>query len=310
MKTWYIGVDGGGTKTEIAASRRDGVPVASIRRSGCSYQELGVEGAVSVVVDGITSCLESIGALLGDCAGCCLGIPCFGECAEHDAMMVKQLQERLAPVPVYVVNDVEVGWAGSLACQAGVHIVAGTGAIAFGKDSNQRAARCGGWHEFFGDEGSCYWVGREAMSIFSKEADGRLPKQALYEIVRKDLALSEDYDFIDHVVNEIAPRRDMVAAFQLYASKAAKEGDIAVRSLYDRAAQELASLAGALRKQLSLPDGTKVSYSGGLFQNGNLILEPFGEALAAYGFKLQAPIRGAVEGALMLAIERFKSEEI
>lgn len=306
MKTWYIGVDGGGTKTDVAVSMRDGVPVATSRRCGCSYQELGVDGAVSVVVDGIMSCLETVGASLDDCVGCCLGIPCFGEFAEHDAVMAQKFQERLTPAPVYIVNDVEIAWAGSLACQAGIHVVAGTGAIAFGKDSSHRAARCGGWHEFFGDEGSCYWVGREAMSIFTKEADGRLPKHALYEIVRKDLALATDIDFIDRVVNEISPYRDKVAAFQLYAAKAAKERDTAVIALYDRAAQELASLARALQRELLLPEGTKVSYSGGLFQNGDLILEPFKRALVAHGCELQAPKQSALEGALMLAIEHYK----
>lgn len=305
MKKWYVGVDGGGTKTEIAVSLLDGAPAATIRRSGCSYQELGIDAAATVIVDGIMSCLEDVGASLDDCIGCCIGVPCFGEFSEKDVVMKQKLRERLMPAPIYVVNDVEVAWAGALGCQPGIHIVAGTGAIAFGKDLNNRTARCGGWHEFFGDEGSCYWIGREAMSIFSKEADGRLPKQALYEIVKKDFALATDIDFIEYATKEIMPYRDKVAAFQLYASKAAKEGDAAVIILYERAAQELALLAVALKKKLSLLAGTKVSYSGGLFHNGDFIIEQLRRALNAYECELQAPKQSAIEGALMLAVEHF-----
>lgn len=51
-------------------------------------------------------------------------------------------------------NDSQAAWAGSLACQPGVNIVAGTGAIGFGVDANGNMARASGWGPFCGDEGS------------------------------------------------------------------------------------------------------------------------------------------------------------
>lgn len=308
MKKWFIGVDGGGTKTAAAVSLPDGKPAAETVRKGCSYQMLGVDGAVAVIIDGVRSCLEAAGITLHDCAGCCLGVPCYGESAESDAALESALRQALAPVPVHIVNDVEVGWAGALACQAGIHIVAGTGAIAFGKGLDQQSARCGGWNEFFGDEGSCYWVGREAMSLFTKQADGRIPRGPLYDIVKRELSLTGDMAFIDIVVNDLAPYRDKVAAFQLCACRAAELGDPAAVSLYERAAQELALLAGALRKELTLPETAPVSYSGGLFRAGELILKPLAKEIGRYGCVLQEPVKTALEGALLLAIEQFQQE--
>lgn len=306
MKKWFIGVDGGGTKTAAAVSLPDGKPVAETVRKGCSYQMLGVDGAVAVIINGVRSCLDAAGITLHDCAGCCLGVPCYGESAENDAAMESVLRQVLAPVPVHIVNDVEVGWAGALACRPGIHIVAGTGSIAFGKGLDQKAARCGGWNEFFGDEGSCYWVGREAMSLFTKQADGRIPRGPLYDIVKRELSLTGDMAFIDIVVNKLAPYRDKVAAFQLYACQAAELGDPAAVSLYERAAQELALLAGALRKELTLPETAPVSYSGGLFRAGELILKPLAEEIGRYGCVLREPVKTALEGALLLAIEQFQ----
>lgn len=305
MRKWFIGVDGGGTKTAAAVSLPDGKPVAETVKKGCSYQMLGVDGAVAVIIEGVRSCLEAAGIALSDCAGCCLGVPCFGENAENDAAISEALRKALSPVPVHIVNDVEVGWAGALACQPGIHIVAGTGSIAFGKGLDQRAARCGGWNEFFGDEGSCYWVGREAMSLFTKQVDGRIPRGPLYDIVRRELPLSEDLRFIDIVVSDLAPYRDKVAAFQIYASQAAELGDPAAISLYGRAAKELAMLAGALRKELMLPETAGVTYSGGLFRTGSLILEPLAKELNSCGCVLRKPEKSALEGALLLAIEQF-----
>lgn len=303
---WFVGVDGGGTKTDFAVSAVDGVPVSRLTRSGCSYQTIGIEAATALILDGVGECLASVGSGLEDCEGCCLGIPCYGEHAENDRAIVAALKEALAPASVYVANDVEVGWAGSLACQEGIHLVAGTGSIAFGRGSDHKTARCGGWTDFFGDEGSCYWIGRETMSLFSKEADGRVPRGALYDVTRRALCLEEDYRFMDVILRDIAPYREQVASFQRYALEAAVAGDRAVIGLYESAAQELALLVGALKEKLLLASGqTNVSYSGGLFKAGDFILHPLKKNVESLGCVLQEPKRSAVEGALILAIEQF-----
>lgn len=306
MEKWYVGVDGGGTKTAIMAATKTGGEKSAERTSGCSYQMLGVDGATKIIADGVKSCLQKVGADLADCAGVCIGLPCYGEDARQDEAMRDALRKAMAPAPVYIVNDVEAGWAGALEGKAGIHVVAGTGAIAFAKDETGRTARCGGWNEFFGDEGSCYWIGREAMSVFTKEADGRAVKGALYEIVRQELQLADNMDFIDLIIREYAPYRDKVAAFQRFAAQAAQAGDAEVIALYERAAHELALMVQALKRGLNFPSGTKVSYSGGLFRTGDLILKPLKKEIAMLNCVLQAPGKSGVEGAWMLAIRNFE----
>lgn len=306
-KKWYVGVDGGGTKTAFAVSADDGSAVIQIERSGCSYQMIGIANAVSLIADGIKECLASVNASFSDCAGCCLGIPCYGESAENDALLLKELQRALAPAPVHIVNDVEVGWAGSLGGMDGIHVVAGTGSIAYGRDMDGVSARCGGWSEFFSDEGSCYWIGREAMSLFSKQADGRVGRGTLYSIVKEKYGIADDMEFNDYVIQHLAGCRDKVAAFQITAKQAAESGDLSVQELYGRAAHELALMVKSLKGQLRFSqEGTKVSYSGGLFKAGELILTPFCREIEQMGCSLQEPRMTAVEGALLLAIKRFR----
>ena len=306
MKKWFVGVDGGGTKTDFAVSTEDGKTVELITRPGCSYQTIGIRESVKLIVDGVHACLTAAGTTLADCAGCCVGMPCFGENAGQDQSIIEKLSSALAPAPVYVANDVEVGWAGSLECEEGIHIVAGTGSIAFGRGKDRQTARCGGWNEFFGDEGSCYWIGRQTMSLFTKEADGRAPKSALYEEVRRALKIEEDFSFTDAVRKDVAPYRDKVAQFQRYALAAAKAGDAAAAVLYEAAAGELALMVKAIQKKLKFSPGpVKVSYSGGLFRAEELILEPLRKQVEALGCTLQQPKRSAIDGALLLAIEHF-----
>lgn len=275
-------------------------------RTGCSYQSIGVDASIRMLEREINTFLASMEMKLEDCLGCCIGMPCYGENPKIDQMIDQKLRKLLFPMPIELVNDVEVGWAGSLECQEGIHVAAGSGSIAFGRGKDHKSMRCGGWNEFYGDDGSCYWIGRKAMNLFSKEADGRAPKGALYEIVRRQLGIINDFYFTDVIRENWAPYRWKVAAFQLYAYEAYQAGDPLVETLYQDAAYELALMVKSIREKLSFTsDIINVSYSGGLFQVGNLILKPFQEEVEGLGCILKAPAHSAIEGALLLAKKHF-----
>lgn len=65
-RKWYIGVDGGGTKTAVAISASDENPVIVTVHQGCSYQTLGVMGAVEVVCNAIAKALQTKEADVSD----------------------------------------------------------------------------------------------------------------------------------------------------------------------------------------------------------------------------------------------------
>lgn len=304
---YYIGIDGGGTKTAVVIGKDDGIALNVIEKTGCSHKEIGIDGVVKLISDSVREITKSINVPMSDCAGCCMGLPCYGEAPDADAELTKKLEAALSPIPVYIVNDAVVGWAGSLECAEGVHLVAGTGAIAYARANDGKEARTNGWSEFFSDEGSCYWVGKQTMSLFAKEADSRKPKGALYDIVYKELGLKSDIDFIDVVEQEYIPYRHKIASFQVFTEKAALAGDMEAKKLYIQAAQCLADSASGIIQQLGWQNRTvPVSYYGGLFKSGDLILNPLRERLEAINCTMEPPKRTAVEGALLLSIKTFK----
>lgn len=306
MKRYWIGVDGGGTKTAFGIAGNDGVLCAQTETIGTSYRQYSIPVVAERLQQGIAECLCTVQTKMEQVAGICLGLPCYGESRSQDRLLHTVLGKTFYGIPFYLCNDVEVGWAGSLECQSGINIVAGTGAIAFGCNDDGKTARCGGWTEFFGDEGSCYWVGRRGMELFSKQADGRLPKSALYTIVTQTLALEEDFAFIAAVEKDYMPYREKTASFQRLVERAALAGDSSCTRLYEQAAEELALNVTALRQQLGFGAKTVVSYSGGLFRTGNLIMQPFRRLLEAEGCTLQPPKGTPVQGAVWLAQEKFQ----
>ena len=236
------------------------------------------------------------------------GIPAYGE----DTVLVGPLSElprRLLPAGQYLCgNDMICGWAGSLLCRDGISIVAGTGSICYG-ERNGAIARCGGWGELFSDEGSAYWIACRGLNLFSRMSDGRAVRGPLYDIVRQRLGLTEDLDLCGHVFSRLGGDRAQIAQLSKWVTQAATTGDAAAMTIVREAAEELALMVDATRRQLAfgISEPVAVSYSGGVFDNvGALLLEHFTAALQAFrpGYRVSEPVLPPSIGAALYAAKR------
>lgn len=300
---YYIGIDGGGTKTAVCAANIDDFSLRYAKTTGSSWREHGVWKVAQNLRETVDSLMAGE---YGRIAGIAMGLPCHGESAEGDRALERAVRGVFADIPLYITNDVEVGWAGSMALAPGINVVAGTGSIAFGKDIHGQTARSGGWSEFFGDEGSCYWMGRKVMELFSKQSDGRIPKDELYTTVCREFDLQNDISFIDFIHTEYAGYRERVASLQFLAEKAALAGAQSAKMLYDEAVRELCLLVTAVRNHLDFAEGPwTVSYSGGLFKARELVLPQFSQKIGREGGTLVPPRFDPVDGAVLLAFQHF-----
>lgn len=305
MEIW-IGIDGGGTKTQFAAIGEDGRQYGVYRTGGVYYHQIGVDEVCRRLTRGIDAlCLQGEYAGI---QGICFGMPGYGESGEADSRAVEAVRAALPPVPLHVVNDVEVGWAGALAIAPGINIVAGTGSIAYGRDGAGRSMRCGGWASFFSDEGSCYWLGRRTLELFAKQSDGRCPVGPLYGLLKERLGIREDWEVNVQAREIFAPSREQTAALQEILFLAAEAGDPGALALYEEAGKELAQMVRAVAEGLSLREPA-VSYSGGLFATGERILEPLCRELRI-PIKLCPPALSPAQGAALLAVERFRPQAL
>ncbi len=302
---FYLGVDGGGTKTRFALMD-DAGQLAGLAQTGTTYHpEVGLDGVARILADGIALVLEQAG--LHDAHAieyAFFGLPAHGEdpiaTARLDAIPARLLGHGRYRCD----NDMVCGWAGSLACADGINIVAGTGSIGYGQRGGV-GARGGGWGEAFSDEGSAYWIAVQGLNAYSRMSDGRLPKGALHALINQRLDLATDLDLCARIYGPNAGSRADIAQISRIVAEAARAGDTASQDIYDRAGLELARIVIAIRDRLGFMESetVPVSYSGGAFSSGDLLLHPFASALraASSSFDLRTPCHDPHYGAALYA---------
>jgi N-acetylglucosamine kinase-like BadF-type ATPase len=300
MSAMFLGIDGGGTKTAFVLIDAQGRVLARHASTTSYHLEIGFDALQALLRDGVQAALQQAGVPAGDVAHTFAGLPAHGE----DSALLAAFDALLAGVvPRSTVgNDMVCSWAGSLAGADGISLVAGTGSIAYGEWLG-RSARCGGWGEVFGDEGSAHWLARETLALFSRMADSRAEPGPLLALVREHFALTHDLDLCREVNGNAA--RSELAQIARLATAAAQAGDVQARQLLVRAGDELAALAAGVARNLGLAGSraVPVSYSGGVFATGELVLGPLQAALARRlpGAVLQAPRFGPEIGAALHA---------
>jgi N-acetylglucosamine kinase-like BadF-type ATPase len=296
----FLGVDGGGTKTEFVLIDATGVIRARHQTSTTYYLQIGFDGLAKVLGEGIAAVLGEARLAASDIEYGFLGLPAYGEDS--------QVQQRLDDLPETVLghrrytcgNDMVCGWAGALAVDDGINIAVGTGSIGYG-ERRGISARCGGWGEIFSDEGSAYWIAVQGLNAFSRMSDGRAPISLLYHLMKAHFAVEVDLDLCGKIMT--APSRDMIAALSKVVAEAASQGDAAALAIFESAAFELAKIVEAIRRHLGYEadEIARVSYSGGVFRSGELLLEPFRRHLAGAQYALMDPIFAPSIGAALNA---------
>jgi len=305
---YVLGIDAGGTKTIFSLCDEAGRVLSVVRRPSIALPQVGEEKQREALLEGTRSALLEAGLPAEEpspfgLSAVCFGAPCWGESESGDEAMGCSMNRLFGMIPWLLCSDAQVAWAGSFALKPGINILAGTGAMAFGMDAHGRTARCGGWGEHFGDEGSGYWLGMRMLSVFSKEADGRLPKGALYPLVREHFQLHIDFEINDVFLRDYLPYRTKVAELQLILFEAAKQGDENAIACYEEAGREIALNVEGILDKLDFSGGAQVSYSGGIFNTGALVMDSFRDALEARGCTIVRPLAPPWIGALMTALQ-------
>ena len=291
MTARFLGVDGGGTKTEFVCIDDSGVQIAGATLGTTYHVEVGHEEAVRRLGEGVTRICLTLGIAPTDLTQVFFGLPGYGEDRTVDPLLYAACGALLGHDRYTCGNDMVCGWAGSLACEDGINIVAGSGSIGYGERQGRRA-RAGGWGEVIGDEGSAHWIAVQGLAAFTRMSDGRQAIGPLHQRFAEHLSLRDDMEVCERVMGRAALSRSEIAALAPIVSAAAEAGDEAAHAILVDAAEKLAALVIALVNRLGFgaAEPVSVSYSGSILTNVGLVRRHFVRSLQNAGdFKLVSP---------------------
>jgi len=255
----FIGVDGGGTKTNFVCIDQNGTILSSCSGPSSNWNSVGESCAKAALCTGILKLLETTNPsrTIDHVRGICLGMA--GVDRVEDKSKVRNWISELFTKAAYrgenslikIENDAVIalssGTSGSL---YGVVVISGTGMISYGLDKQGNERRSGGWGPLFGDQGSGYAIGQEILRAVVSEIDGRGEKTMLSIVLLRYLSLEKVSDLIPWAYDKADQSWKKFADLAPLAMECALQNDQVSKRILENAAEELLCNISAVTRGL------------------------------------------------------------
>jgi N-acetylglucosamine kinase-like BadF-type ATPase len=288
-----VGLDIGGSKTHAIAASVDG-------RGGCQEVLAGSANLSSVGPDEATRQLSIVLDELGrdDITAICAGAAGV-DSPEQEMRLAVLIQAQVPGAAVRIVHDTALILAAA-GVQHGIALISGTGSVIWGRTPDGRTARAGGWGYLLGDEGSGYWVGREAVRHALERSERGEEPDGLALQLTADCGLQHPEQLLDHFYAN--PERRYWAGHSRLVFALAGRSDPAAAQIVDSLTDALAQLVQTVAGRLQI--WGPVVLGGGLLTHQPIARAALTERLADAGFSDVRTLNDdPVHGALKLARE-------
>ena len=293
MGSLVVGVDAGGTSTRAVVLDLSGRRLGAGRAGGANPNSHPPRQAAEQVGAAISAALAGLDP--AEVGAAVLGVA--GSSKLTDPTVAGHFQAAWTATgltcPMRVITDSEAAFASGTAEPDGTVLVAGTGSIAARVEGHRLVRTTGGYGWLLGDEGSAFWLGREAVraTLRALEEPGPvsgLPADVLAALLAADAVAAPLLPVLSTVDSDGVTRRQVwsrlitaanaappiaLAGHAPLVSAAAERGDAVALAVLARAAELLVDTALGAR----LPgERTPVVLVGSLVGAG-----PLGERLRA-----------------------------
>ncbi|MGW7420431.1 N-acetylglucosamine kinase [Streptomyces sp. NPDC054813] len=261
-----LAIDAGNSKTDVAVVAADGEVLATARGGGFRPPVVGVEQAVDEVAAAVAEAYAAAGVTSVAHVSACLA---NADLPVEEEQLAAALAARDWGGSVTVRNDTFAILRAGVAEPRGVAVVCGAGINCVGMRPDGRTARFPAIGRISGDWGGGWGLAEEALWHAARAEDGRGGPTALVDTLPAHFGLTSMYALIEalHLEHVEYGRRHELTPV-LFATAA--DGDPIARSVVDRLAQEVATMATVALTRLDLLDElTPVLLGGGVLTGGH-----------------------------------------
>ena len=316
MSSYFLGIDGGGTRTRAAIVNETGELLGVGLGGPTNYDDIGVEATRDHLRQAIDLARQDAGLESQQFEAAFLGLA--GIVSDEDHRIIRQITRelRLAPeAQVGIDHDCRVALAGSLSGRPGIVLIAGTGSACYGRSASGNSWRSGGWGELLADEGSGGWLGWQALRMAVRSYDGRERPSRLVNEILELFELHHMNDIMHRIYHMGLSRKERAALAPLLINAARDNDELAQRLLHE-AVEELALSVWAVANRLEMQGRTEVSIVGGLYSSfdpaqdkvKDVFATPLRAAISSKlpGCRIQGAELSPVIGACILALEQVR----
>lgn len=269
--SFFLGIDGGGTKTECVIGDDKSILGKSVG-STIKIKKVGEDAAGKALEAAIADVCKSAKVNQREITRTCIGIA--GSSIPEVTDWTYSVLRQLVAGEVQVVNDALIAHRAAFGDGPGVLVIAGTGSNVLGINERGESGRAGGWGPMISDEGSGFWIGRRAVAYAMRAYDGKQATSLLDAVMRAwDLKTIED---LVSMANSNPPPD--FSSLLPAVIRCADSGDRLASEILMSAANELAQLASVVVQKL-WPESARVevAITGGVFVHSPQIREKFAE---------------------------------
>ena len=272
MRRLIFGLDGGGTGSRLRIADERNRLLLVETGEGVNPQAVGYPVAVDRIARlfqrGLQTLQETDG-WTGEMSEFLAG--CFaiagGSVPEEAGKLEMHIREAMGfRCPLVFVSDAEAALVGGLKNLEGMILVSGTGSVALARLRDGTIVRSGGYGHFLGDEGSAFWIAKEAVVRCIRSVEGRdLPTGMLSELLSY-FGIRTQYDFISLWYQHFD--KALIAGAAPIVERFREQEDLLAVDIFLRAADELAKLVESVFRRVEKTlEVKKILFWGGLLEH-------------------------------------------
>ena len=229
---YYLGIDGGGTKTEFTLLDSEEKVISHIFMDGSNPNTVGIERAKRIIEDGVLQVCKDIPlssvVVYAGIAGCASG---------NYADEIKSMLEKMSFATCEVGSDNNNLVAAGLGKREGITMILGTGICSYVVKKNE-TKRIAGWGYLFDNGGSAFHIGRDAINAYFSAHDGTGKETTLVENIKKTFSGS-NADFLKYLYDG---GNKLVSSYATCVFEEAENGDPVSISILKKNVAEIAKL--------------------------------------------------------------------
>jgi len=292
---YLIGIDCGASGTEVILYNNNSGTYKISRHKPVNYNLTGLDATVKQLSAIIK---KSAGYKLNGTDYIIAGISGAGN-ADVRKKIKTRLQKALKFKNVEVYPDTEIAFAASFENEeknCGI-MIAGTGSVLYYKNNNDIVIKIGGWGRHIGDEGSGYWIAKNALHKVTQYYDGRSPSTSLAGKLSSALKINKNT-----IVKHVYHNHFEISKITKLVFECAESGDKICNKIIMEAAESLLKHLSPIKKEKA-----KLALCGSLFSKEKLLEKELRKLVKQNypGIILVKPLAEPVWGAIKIGISKI-----